>query len=84
METWVGNSSFLKLQKKKKINFTEIKCYSFLNKIEFYPQGSMLQISHSYDKIKLSFVIFLQKISPCYSTEQETRRRQKKKFLMNF
>lgn len=34
------------------------------------------------DKIKLSFVIFLQR-SPSYSTEQETHRRQKKKFLSN-
>lgn len=40
-------------------------------------------MSHSADKIKLSFVIFLQS-SPRYSTEQETHRRQKKKFLMNF
>lgn len=42
----------------------------------------MSQISHSSDKIKLSFVIFLQS-SPSYSTQQETHRKQKKKFLMN-
>lgn len=34
------------------------------------------------DKIKLSFVIFLQR-SPSYRTKQETHRRQKKKFLSN-
>lgn len=49
----------------------------------FYPQGAMSQISHSSDKIKFSFVIFLQSFSS-YSTEQESHRRQKKKIFMNF
>lgn len=71
-----------KSPRKKRINFTEKKKF-FLNRMAFYPQGAMSQISQSSDKIKFSFVIFLQSFSS-YSTEQESHRRQKKKIFMNF
>jgi len=51
--------------------------------MEFYPQGGTSQISHFFDKIKISFAIFLQS-SPSYNTEPDRKHRKQALFILKY